>query len=247
MHGPIELAPGVHGLGDDVVNLFAIADGGRLTIVDAGYPGFAERFVADLAKLGHTPRDVDALVLTHSDDDHTGLAPLLQEAGARVLIHRADLETLEQPSGNRGERSPLKVISRVWQPAVRRILLHAMRNGGAKPTKVTGAETFSDGDDLDVPGRPRVVHTPGHTLGHCALLLAERGVLIAGDALCTHPWMTGGGDTIRVMPHFLNEDDAQAHATLDVIERVDAGLVLCGHGEPWRHGASEAARRARAA
>ena len=31
------------------------------------------------------------------------------------------------------------------------------------------------------PGRPRVIHTPGHTAGNAALSLADRDVLIVGD------------------------------------------------------------------
>ena len=246
MARPVEVADGVYRFGDDVVNFYAAVDGGRLTVIDAGYPGFAERFVADLAALGHTPGDVDALVLTHFDDDHTGLAPLLQEAGAQVLIHEADAETLVKPSATRGERNPLRVLGRAWHPSLRRIIVHAIRNGGAKPTKVQGAATFADGDVVDVPGRPRAVHTPGHTFGHCALLIGDRGVLLAGDALCTHPWITRGRE-IRTMPHFINEDHAQAVASLDVIERLDAAVVLCGHGDPWTRGAAEAARAARTA
>jgi glyoxylase-like metal-dependent hydrolase (beta-lactamase superfamily II) len=56
-----------------------------------------------------------------------------------------------------------------------------------------------------VPGRPRVLHTPGHTGGHCAFVLEERGALIAGDLLCTlnplvghgEPWSDGVGAAVE--------------------------------------------------
>ena len=54
-----------------------------------------------------------------------------------------------------------------------------------RPTAVDGAETFSGDDVLDVPGSPRVVATPGHTRGHCAIQFETKGVLFVGDALCT--------------------------------------------------------------
>jgi glyoxylase-like metal-dependent hydrolase (beta-lactamase superfamily II) len=98
---------------------------------------------------------------------------------------------------------------------------------------------------LEVPGRPRVIHTPGHTFGHCAFLLEDRGVLVAGDQLITHPWVTGGNGAITTMPREINEDNAAVRSSLDIIERVDAEIVLVGHGDPWRHGAAEAARQAR--
>ena len=44
---------------------------------------------------------------------------------------------------------------------------------------------FADEEVLDVPGRPRVIHTPGHTAGNAALSLADREVLIVGDTLAT--------------------------------------------------------------
>ena len=47
------------------------------------------------------------------------------------------------------------------------------------------------GGTLPVPGSPTVVLSPGHTLGHCALHLPDRDVLLAGDALVTLDPYTG--------------------------------------------------------
>jgi hypothetical protein len=47
-----------------------------------------------------------------------------------------------------------------------RALRHTIANGGAKQSKVPEVIPFDDGDELDVPGRLRVIHTPGHTEGH---------------------------------------------------------------------------------
>ncbi|MGH2948155.1 MAG: MBL fold metallo-hydrolase, partial [Solirubrobacteraceae bacterium] len=78
MHKPIEVAPGVYALGTDIVNWYLVEEQGRLSAVDAGLPGFADRLEADLARLGHRVGDVEAVVLTHSDGDHTGVAPRLR-------------------------------------------------------------------------------------------------------------------------------------------------------------------------
>jgi glyoxylase-like metal-dependent hydrolase (beta-lactamase superfamily II) len=42
-----------------------------------------------------------------------------------------------------------------------------------------------------VPGRPRVIHAPGHTAGNVALSLADRDVLIVGDTLGTLSFSRG--------------------------------------------------------
>ena len=56
---------------------------------------------------------------------------------------------------------------------------------------VLEATAFADADRLNLPGRPRVVHVPGHTPGSAAFLFEDRGALCAGDALDTLNPATG--------------------------------------------------------
>jgi glyoxylase-like metal-dependent hydrolase (beta-lactamase superfamily II) len=49
------------------------------------------------------------------------------------------------------------------------------------------------------------------------------------------------------MPDGLNENGAQALASLDALLGIDADLILPGHGDPWTEGVTEAVRRAKAA
>jgi glyoxylase-like metal-dependent hydrolase (beta-lactamase superfamily II) len=51
----------------------------------------------------------------------------------------------------------------------------------------------------------------------------------------------------QIMPSGLNEDTAQALASLDALRGIDADLLLPGHGDPWTQGVAEAVRKARAA
>ena len=199
MKGPVEIAPGVHGLGSEYVNWYLIEEGGELTAVDAGLPGFRGHLDKDIRAIGRHLSDVAAVVLTHSDADHTGVVPALQEAGARVLIHEQDEDTLRRPRQKTGDASPRHIIPYLRQPTLWRVLAHMTRLGGARPPKVEGAETFADGAVLDVPGAPRVVHTPGHTPGHCVILFERHGALFVGDALCTWNPLTGARGT-QLMP-----------------------------------------------
>jgi len=106
--------------------------------------------------------------------------------------------------------------------------------------------TFGDGETLQLPGSPRVVHAPGHTSGSAALLLEGRRVLLTGDVLATHNPLTGR-DGPQIMPSGLNRDTPQALRSLDALAQVPADVLLPGHGDPWTEGAAEAARLAKVA
>jgi glyoxylase-like metal-dependent hydrolase (beta-lactamase superfamily II) len=236
----------VQRMGSQLVNWYLVEDEGRLTAIDAGLPAFAKELDADLEALGHRRTDVDAVVLTHSDADHTGMAAALRDAGARVLIHRDDDETLRKPGPKSGDGSPIHLVPLMWRPAFWRFMGGMAKRGGARPPKIENAETFADGDVLDVPGRPRVVHTPGHTSGHSALLFEDLGKLFIGDALCTWNPLSGARGP-QVMPKPFNVDYEECFRSLSALQDLAADEVLPGHGDPWRGSPADAAARASAA
>ena len=125
------------------------------------------------------------------------------------------------------------------------LAMQVFRNGGARPPKVARVQTFSDGDELDVPGRPKVVYTPGHSPGHCALHVPAEGSAFTGDALCGWNVVTGEqGPTLP--PREFSNSMAQARASLERIAALDAQTLYFGHGEPWTRGAAAAVAEARA-
>jgi glyoxylase-like metal-dependent hydrolase (beta-lactamase superfamily II) len=241
-----QVKTGVHRLGSPLVNWYLVEEDGRLTAVDAGLPGFKKGLQDELSALGRAPGDVEAVILTHSDGDHTGVAAELRDAGARVLIHAADDETLRKPGAKSGDAAPKHMLTQLHKPAFWRFFVGMARNGGAKPTAIEGAEHFAAGDQLDVPGKPKVIATPGHTPGHCSFLFAEHGALFTGDSMCTSNPLKGR-EGPEVMPKVTNVDDERAVISLDAMEGLEADVLLPGHGPPWHGSPSVAVQRARAA
>jgi hypothetical protein len=94
------------------------------------------------------------------------------------------------------------------------------RRGGTKIIPIHEVSGFGDGEVLDVPGSPRVVHAPGHTDGSAAILLEDRSVLFTGDVLCTHNAYTGRVGP-QIMPSGLNADTPRALASLDCPAATD--------------------------
>lgn len=93
--------------------------------------------------------------------------------------------------------------------------------------------TFEDGDVLDVPGRPRVIHTRGHTRGEVVFYLPTRGTLFSDDTPVTRDLYTGRTGTPQITRPRRNDDFALAQRSPERIQDLGAVRMLPGHGEPW--------------
>jgi len=233
-----QVVPGVWRMGTDFYNWYLVEGDGGLTAVDAGVPGFARSLEDDVRKTGHSLADVRALVLTHGDADHIGIVSSFVEAGVPVHAPAGEVERMKRPGTKTGDANPKEFLKQLWTPRMLRMIVKTIPYFG-RPTPVHPDATFGDGDVLDVPGRPRVIGTPGHTPGHSALLFEERGALFVGDALTTHGLLRRGGE-VSLMPKFMNESNAGALAALDALDGISADVTLFGHGDPWRKGVAAA-------
>ncbi len=240
-----QVADGIHRLTRGIANFYLIEDSGKLVLVDAGTPKDWALFVQAVQALGHHPEDLDAVFLTHAHADHTGFAERARDTtGARVLVHQADEDVAR--TGKAAGANEGKVTSYLLKGQMYKTFWILARGGATKIIPIKEVSTFSDGETLDVPGRPRVVHAPGHTDGCAALILEDRSVLFTGDVMCTLNPLTGRQGP-QVMPSGLNRDTKQAISSLDNLAGVKAGVLLSGHGDPWTDGVPEAIRLAKAA
>lgn len=230
-----QVAPGVHRLASRYENWYLLEAGGRLTVLDAGLPGDWSDFCSALSRLDHALDDIDAVLITHHHPDHAGNAERLRSSGARVLSHPADAPYL------RGERrlGLGGVVRYLWHPWYLVYSLHLLAKGATRTPAVAQLDELADGEILDVPGSPRVIHAPGHTAGSCALLLEDRSLLFSGDALVTLD-MTRGRTGPQIIRGPQTEDAELALRSLDVLAATNAETVLPGHGEPWPHGVKTA-------
>jgi glyoxylase-like metal-dependent hydrolase (beta-lactamase superfamily II) len=240
---PTEIAPGIHRLGNQVVNFFLVEGDGGLTLVDAGLSGFRGQLEEFLRGRGQTLASIDAVVLTHAHPDHVGVAEIVRGAGATVHVHEADAEMARTAKASTRERG---FVPYMRHRATWRTLGVMARAGGLRPVKIAEVSPFAGEDPLDVPGRPRPIHTPGHSNGHVAYHLPDRGVLLTGDAMCTWNPLTGRLGP-QIMPGGLAVSSAAEMESLGRLEDVEAGMLVPGHGEPWTEGVAAAVARAREA
>ncbi len=155
---------------------FLVRGAGHTTLIDTGngertrgrHEG-AAGLLDRLASLGVDPHDVDTVLLTHFHGDHVGWnthddGGPLTFPNAIFFLHAADVAYLDDPGspdtpGNRFSRS--------------RVL--PVRDAGL-------LETF-DGEYSPRTGMT-FVPTPGHTPGHCSVLIESQGerLFLTGDA-----------------------------------------------------------------
>ncbi|WP_158578743.1 MBL fold metallo-hydrolase [Spongiactinospora rosea] len=236
-----EVAPGIHRFGDSHVNWYVLEDKGALTVIDGGMPAHWSQLLDWLARRALSLDAVKAVVLTHGHADHLGIVERLRrETAALVHVHEAD-RPLSRGFGLR--RPPRRIVRNLWRPHNLALFVAWARDGVLRVPPVLHASTFGHGEVLDVPGGLRVVHTPGHSAGSSTLITRDETVALTGDALVTLDVVTGRTGT-GIMPGKLNDDPAQALASLDNLRGVEAQIVLPGHGRPWLDGLPEALNRA---
>ena len=144
----MELAPGLHRIGNDIVAAYLVVTPDGVTVVDAGLAGHWPELLAELAVVGRSVGDVRGVALTHGDTDHLGFAERLRrDHDVPVHVHRADADWAcgrVKPSASWGHVRPV---------ATARFLAYAARKGGLRTTYLTEVVEVDDGQVLDLPGR----------------------------------------------------------------------------------------------
>lgn len=236
---------GVHRVEDSFTNWYLVERDGRLTVVDTGVPRSWESLQAVLPRIGRRARDIEAVVLTHAHFDHLGFAERARRVyGVPVYVHDNDVPLTRHPWRYDHERSRAHYLA--TQPRALPMVAAFVYHRAWFPPPVREIVRYGNDDVLPVPGSPRVVFTPGHTLGHCALHLADRDTVIAGDAVVTLDPYTGRLGP-RIVAGAATVDTERNLRTLDALAETNVTTVLCGHGDPWNGGAETIVEIARQA
>jgi glyoxylase-like metal-dependent hydrolase (beta-lactamase superfamily II) len=230
-----EIAPGVYRLGSRWANFYLVVEDGTGLLVDSGYPGYLSQLEATAQAMIGRLSGMGAVLVTHHHVDHAGTAEAVRsQVGAAVVVGVEDAPIVR---GEHPSHPPSGFWRQAWRPSMIGYLLHSARAGGARYRPVATVTTVDSDGVLDLPGRPRVVPTPGHTAGHYSVLLEDRGVFFSGDAMVNFDYASGEHG---LNLHRFNEDREGAMSALDRLIDLEAEMVLFGHGDPWTDGLGRA-------
>ena len=171
------------------VNVYAIADGEQVVLVDSGWAiaESEELLVKALDGIGYGPDDVREFLVTHVHRDHYSQAIAIRRVyGSRVALGEHERPSLEA----------IREAIRTGTPPAHPELIRA----GAPSGLVRSDRGRVSADEWELPDiwlhagvtlplrtrALRVVATPGHTRGHVVFYDEDAGALFAGDHVLPH-------------------------------------------------------------
>ena len=228
----MQAAPGLYSMGQSLggnVHAFLLDDGKELTLIDTLFDTDAHRIIAQVEAIGKRVQDIKHIILTHAHRSHLGgLARLKELSGAQIYAHEWESDII---SGDR----PSQPVSLWPQPPYQAYYLQVGQYFDlSKHVPVTVDNYVHEGDQI---GPVKVIFAAGHSPGHLAFYWPERQALIAGDAVCTWPYLMLGWKGFLLNPK-------QHQQSLYKMAEYDAQVMCVGHGEPIISGAATVLRLA---
>ncbi len=147
---------------------------GETVLIDTGLVGEPMQIRWIFRRLGLQPSSLKAILLTHGHIDHVGNLDWVRRwSGAPVYAHPLEAAHI-------AGTYPYEGMAR-WCGRMERIGYHLIRY---RPGRID--RHIADGELLPFWSGLRVVHLPGHTLGHCGYFSEKHGLLFSGDLFASY-------------------------------------------------------------
>lgn len=191
---------------------FLLEDGDRSVMIDTGLFGEMVSIRRLMRRLGLRPDCIKAILLTHGHLDHAGnLAALKDWTGADVYAHPAEQAHIDG-------RYPYRGVNR-WCGRLEAAGRAVFGYRGANIDRF-----LADDQQLPFWGGLRVVHLPGHTLGHCGFYSERHDLLFSGDMFASYFFNT------HKPPAILNSAPELIPASVEKVRRLaPKWIVPCHH------------------
>jgi glyoxylase-like metal-dependent hydrolase (beta-lactamase superfamily II) len=225
-----EVASGIHRIefpfADRIACCYVLVGDRAAMVIDTGVDATPRTHIAPaLEQIGVALEDVRYVLATHADLDHHGGHGSMRELvpEAIFLCHEADRAMVEDPERlytdrYDGFREPHGIV----EPEATRQWCLAEGRGTPIDVSLAGGERVHLGADRTL----NIVHAPGHSRGHIAVLDARTGAAIVADAVLGDG--LPGLDGTNVAPPTYRFVDSYL-STIGLLEQLRPTLLLTGH------------------
>jgi len=196
------------------VNCYLIETDTSYILIDTACSNKRTELEKELESAGCKPGNLNLIVLTHGDFDHTGNAAHLREKfGAKIVMHHDDSGMVERRNMFWNRRK-----GNILLGMMARVLFRFGKKERFKPDLY-----IDEGYDLSEYGLDaKVLHIPGHSKG-------STGILTGGDLFC--------GDLFenkdKPVLSSIMDDLSAANASVEKLKKLRIKTVYPGHGKPF--------------
>jgi glyoxylase-like metal-dependent hydrolase (beta-lactamase superfamily II) len=191
-------------------------------LIDSGDASDRSRLSQELDQAGVTPGNLNLIILTHGDFDHSGNAAYLKEKYAvKIAMHSGDVEMVkrgDQGWNRKTEPDRVTLFGR---------LIMLISSYIARPGQF---DTFTPDLMLDVGAdlsgygfEAKVLHLPGHSKGSIGILTIN-GDLFCGDLLM---------NMFKPDLHFMVDDLSDFDRSIEKLKQLNIQTIYPGHGSPF--------------
>lgn len=200
------------------VNCYLIKTDSGYLLIDTGGSNKRIELETELANAGCKPGQLNLIVITHGDFDHTGNAAYLRQAfNTKIAMHRDDAGMAERGDMLSNRKKP-NILGKMM------FALIPLLFGFGKSSRFTPDVFLQDGDDLSKHGfNAQVLSLPGHSQGSIGILTAG-GDLFCGDLL---------DNTASPALSSMMDDPAAGNASIDKLSGWKINTAYPGHGQPF--------------
>jgi len=193
-------------------NCYLLETDKGFVLIDTGRKSARSKLEQELVIAGCNPENLDLIILTHGDFDHTGNCAYLREKyDAKITMHHDDSGMVEY-----GDM--------FWNKKTGNWIIKKLINAFFNITKFKPDYTIDEKSDLSKYGLDaEVIYLPGHSKGSIGILTAS-GDLFCGDLFT---------NTKKPELNSMVDDLVEFNESIDKVKGLEIKMVYPGHGQPF--------------
>jgi len=201
------------------VNCYLIRTDTGYVLVDTGSSNKRKELEEALTRTGCEPGNLNLIIITHGDFDHTGNAAYIRKKfRTKIAMHSDDSPMVEH-----GNMFLNRKKGNIFLKLITNNLFGFRKSQRFKPDL-----EVTDGFDLNEYGlNAKVIHIPGHSKGSIAIITVD-GELICGDLLVNSDKI----DDPKI--NTIIDDLEAADRSVIKLQNLEADMVFPGHGKPFK-------------